>query len=108
MRGKIFLIIGFSAGYVLGAKAGRKRYEQIRKVSSKVWNSPPVQNVAEEVNTLVGKVTPTVMEKIGQGSKYIVSVIAGIPQDTEEKSSTKSSTTKKSSQSTKDSEGSTD
>ncbi len=37
------LALGLVAGYVLGARAGRQRYEQIAKVSSKVWNSKPVQ-----------------------------------------------------------------
>ena len=37
------LALGLAAGYVLGARAGRQRYEQIAKVSSKVWNSKPVQ-----------------------------------------------------------------
>ncbi|MDR6939511.1 hypothetical protein [Arcanobacterium hippocoleae] len=30
-------------GYVLGARAGRERYEQIKKQAKKLWNSAPVQ-----------------------------------------------------------------
>ncbi|AWE41521.1 MULTISPECIES: hypothetical protein [unclassified Actinobaculum] len=37
-------VLGGIAGYVLGAKAGRERYEQIVKFSSGVWNSKPVRN----------------------------------------------------------------
>lgn len=37
------LILGGMIGYVLGTKAGRGRYEQIMNVSSKLWNSKPVQ-----------------------------------------------------------------
>ncbi len=29
MKGKLALLFGFAAGYVLGAQAGRERYEQI-------------------------------------------------------------------------------
>ncbi|MBE6484974.1 MAG: hypothetical protein E7Z96_09480 [Actinomycetaceae bacterium] len=36
-------ILGGIAGYVLGARAGRDRYEQIVKLSSGVWNSKPVR-----------------------------------------------------------------
>jgi hypothetical protein len=40
---KLSFIAGLAAGYVLGARAGRQRYEQIRRTSGKVWNSGPVQ-----------------------------------------------------------------
>lgn len=40
---KLGLIAGTAAGYVLGARAGRARYEQIKKQSAKAWNSEPVQ-----------------------------------------------------------------
>ncbi|MGL5928205.1 MAG: protoporphyrinogen oxidase [Dermatophilaceae bacterium] len=40
---KVSFIAGVAVGYVLGARAGRERYEQIRRTSGKVWNSGPVQ-----------------------------------------------------------------
>ena len=43
MRGKVGLVIGLAAGYVLGARAGRERYEQIKEQALKVWNLDPVQ-----------------------------------------------------------------
>src|SRR5688572_33010518 len=43
MRGKLGLVIGLAAGYVLGARAGRERYEQIKAQVDKVWNLEPVQ-----------------------------------------------------------------
>lgn len=43
MRGKIGLVIGLGAGYVLGTRAGRARYEQIKKQAEKVWELPVVQ-----------------------------------------------------------------
>ena len=43
MRGKAGLVIGLAAGYVLGTRAGRERYEQIRTQWLKVWNTEPVQ-----------------------------------------------------------------
>ncbi len=45
--GKLSFIAGLAAGYVLGAKAGRQRYEQIARTSGKVWNSEPVQKQVE-------------------------------------------------------------
>ncbi|WP_203136848.1 hypothetical protein [Microbacterium sp. JZ31] len=43
MRGKLGLVIGLGAGYVLGTRAGRERYEQIKTQALKVWNMDPVQ-----------------------------------------------------------------
>jgi hypothetical protein len=43
MRGKVGLVIGLAAGYVLGTRAGRERYEQIKAQVEKVWNLEPVQ-----------------------------------------------------------------
>ena len=33
MRYKATLVIGIAAGYVLGARAGRQRYEQIKRLT---------------------------------------------------------------------------
>lgn len=38
--------LGLAVGYVLGAKAGRQRYEQIVRLSSKAADSPAVQGAA--------------------------------------------------------------
>jgi len=43
MKGKVGLVIGLAAGYVLGSRAGRERYEQIKGQALKVWNLEPVQ-----------------------------------------------------------------
>jgi hypothetical protein len=39
MRGKVGLVIGLAAGYVLGARAGRERYEQIKAQVDDVSNA---------------------------------------------------------------------
>jgi uncharacterized protein YjbJ (UPF0337 family) len=50
MRGKAGLVVGLAVGYVLGTRAGRERYEQIKTQWLKVWNLDSVQEQ-------VGKVT---------------------------------------------------
>ena len=49
MRGKVGLVIGLAAGYVLGTRAGRERYEQIKAQVDKVWNLEPVQEQVTKV-----------------------------------------------------------
>ncbi|WP_438352206.1 hypothetical protein [Microbacterium sp. CJ88] len=49
MRGKVGLVIGIGVGYVLGTRAGRERYEQIKTQALKVWNLDPVQDQVDKV-----------------------------------------------------------
>jgi hypothetical protein len=43
------MIIGLIGGYVLGARAGRERYEQIKRLSSKTAQHPAVEQVLNQV-----------------------------------------------------------
>jgi len=49
MRGKAGLVVGIAIGYVLGSRAGRERYEQIKTQWLKVWNLDPVQEQVGKV-----------------------------------------------------------
>lgn len=68
--GKLTFIAGMAAGYVLGARAGRQRYEQIRRTSGKVWNSGPVQkqvvNAKEVART---KAAPVVADMVADAAR---------------------------------------
>lgn len=46
---KLTLLVVAGAGYVLGSRAGRERYEQIKSQATKTWNSPTVQDAADAV-----------------------------------------------------------
>lgn len=52
MRGKLGLVIGLTAGYVLGTRAGRERYEQIKTQAEKVWELDAVQNQVDKAKDL--------------------------------------------------------
>ncbi|KFU78298.1 hypothetical protein SAMN04489729_2723 [Amycolatopsis lurida] len=51
---KMFLL-GAAAGYVLGAKAGRGRYEQIVRTYRKIADHPMVQGAAGVARAKVGE-----------------------------------------------------
>jgi hypothetical protein len=44
---KTGLLVGAGVGYVLGARAGRARYEQIRRIWDQINGNPQVQRVTE-------------------------------------------------------------
>lgn len=43
MRGKFAFVLGAAVGYVLGSRAGRERYEQIKRGAQRLWATEPVQ-----------------------------------------------------------------
>lgn len=53
MRGKIAFVLGAAAGYVLGARAGRERYEQIKRGAQHLWQTEPVQRGVSAVKDAV-------------------------------------------------------
>ena len=60
MRGRIAFVAGATVGYVLGARAGRRRYEQIKSAADRVWND---RNGQKGVGPAVDSVQGFVREK---------------------------------------------
>ncbi|MFG1921652.1 hypothetical protein [Cryptosporangium sp. NPDC048952] len=54
MRNKLLFITGVGIGYVLGTKAGRERYEQIRRTAAKVKENPTVQEATGVLQAQAG------------------------------------------------------
>ncbi len=50
--GKVSFVIGLVIGYVLGSRAGRHRYEQIRRAARNVRDDPRVQQAAHQAADL--------------------------------------------------------
>ena len=54
MRGRLGLLMGFGAGYVLGAKAGQERYEQLRRLYDNLVSSPTFQDATGKARAAAG------------------------------------------------------
>ncbi|MER7834558.1 YtxH domain-containing protein [Streptomyces sp. NPDC096040] len=69
MRYKLTFVAGLALGYVLGTRAGRERYEQLKKSARQVAQNPAVRNTAETAaqqgRVYAGKAFHTVSEKVG-------------------------------------------
>lgn len=77
MKGKILLVVGLGVGYVLGSRAGRERYEQIKATASKLWNDPRVQRQVSNAEDFVKDKAPDVAEFLSDGAKTVVSKVSG-------------------------------
>lgn len=53
MKFRSGLLVGFGAGYVLGARAGRERYQQIVEATRAFLDNPGVQRLTDEVGKTV-------------------------------------------------------
>ena len=88
MKGKILLVTGLAIGYVLGTRAGREKYEEIKATVNKLWNDPRVQKQVHDAGDFVKDKAPDVAEFVADGAKTVVSKVSG-------KSTTSSTTAKK-------------
>ena len=62
---KLSFLAGFGAGYVLGAKAGRERYEQIRRAWEHAKDDPRLQGVAGMAQARADAVVSSVRSHMG-------------------------------------------
>lgn len=64
MISKLTLVAGFGAGYVLGAKAGTGRYDQIVRQARNLMGKPAVQHVTSSVQTKVGDLADKAVDAV--------------------------------------------
>ncbi|MGP2438695.1 YtxH domain-containing protein [Streptomyces sp. JW3] len=69
MRYRLTFVVGLAVGYVLGTKAGRERYEQLKKAARQVSQNPAVRNTAESAaqqgRQFADKAYHVVSDKVG-------------------------------------------
>lgn len=73
MKGKLLFVAGAAVGYILGARAGRKRYEQIKGAAQKVWDTPAVQRQVGQVQDFAADKVGELPELMLDGAKKLVS-----------------------------------
>lgn len=95
MRGKILFVVGLGVGYVLGTRAGREKYDQMKAAVTKLWNDPRVQKRVDDAQEFVKEKAPEVAEFLADGAKKVVSQVSASAKEPAAKPSTaKSGTTK--------------
>lgn len=82
MKGRVGLVIGLSVGYVLGTRAGRERYEQIKTQWLKVWHLDPVQRQVMKAETFATSVIVAVPGVLWEGAKRVGKAVATQQQGT--------------------------
>ena len=75
MRGKILLVVGVGVGYVLGTRAGREKYDQMKAAVSKFWNDPRVQQKVDLAEDFMKDKAPDVAEFLSDSAKKVASQV---------------------------------
>ena len=88
LRKTTALAIG-AAGYVLGSRAGRGRYEQIKAQAEKIWGSPAVQDAASQAQDFAEQKAPVVKDKVAE----VADVAASKASDIADKATSKAKDT---------------
>ncbi|GAA4576525.1 hypothetical protein GCM10023176_48100 [Micromonospora coerulea] len=66
MRGKIMFLGGLAAGFVLGARAGREKYEELVVRGRKVLDHPTVQEAAGVAQAQANRLYSEGKDRLGQ------------------------------------------
>ena len=74
---KLSFLVGFGAGYVLGAKAGTERYEQIRRAWEQAKDNPQLQGLAGMAQARADGVLNSARARVGLGGSSDRSTAAG-------------------------------
>ena len=79
---KLLLFSGLALGYLLGTRAGRRRYEQIKHIATRVVEDPRVQETtrqaadlamttAQQTAEAAREQTPVIKERLGEAAEKV-------------------------------------
>ena len=63
MRYRVTFLAGLAVGFVVGTRAGREYYEQMKKIARKTVESPPVQKAARAAGEKATELTKVAKDK---------------------------------------------
>ena len=64
---RLGVLVGLAIGYVMGARAGRQRYEQIASAARSLTRSKPAQQIGAEVRDVANRASTAIEEKATDG-----------------------------------------
>jgi hypothetical protein len=77
MRFRLIFVLGFAIGYVLGARAGRARYEQIVRAWNSFKQSDPAQQLGADVRVAASKAGQRVEHAASEGVAKVTNIVRG-------------------------------
>ncbi len=81
MRGRMGLFVGIGAGYILGAKAGRARYEQLKRLYDNLTSSPAFRQARAKAKEAAGTGLGTAKDAAGESVAKVTSAVRNRGED---------------------------
>ncbi|SKB06983.1 hypothetical protein [Aeromicrobium choanae] len=78
---KLALLTAAAVGYVLGTRAGRGRYEQIKQQAERVWHTDPVQSTAHKAQDTAKQAASDVGHRVAETAKDVSGVVSEKAKD---------------------------
>ena len=88
MKRKLLFLVGLAIGYVVGARAGREKYDKLRAATERYWRDPRVTKVRSDVESYARTQAPIIRDRAGAAAKAAPGAIAGAAKDVADKTST--------------------
>lgn len=74
---KLTILLSGAVGYVLGTRAGRERYEQIKGLAGKVKDNPTVQEKAHQAADAARAQAPAMKDRLAGAADAARSKVSG-------------------------------
>jgi FAD/FMN-containing dehydrogenase len=81
MQYRLVFFTGLGIGFVLGARAGRERYEQLRKLARKTADNPTVQQAAGAIQAQAASYAKAAGGKVADGAGAARAKVGGALHD---------------------------
>ena len=88
MKRKLLFLVGLAIGYVIGARAGREKYDKIKAAAEQYWRDPRVTKVRSDVESYARTQAPIIRDRAEAAAKAAPGAIAGAAKDVAGKTST--------------------
>lgn len=75
------LALGLAAGYVLGTRAGRERYEWMKAKATGVWEDPRVVKARQDIEAYAKEQAPIIRDRAEAAAKAAPGFIADTAKD---------------------------
>ena len=84
MKRKLLLVLGLAIGYVLGARAGREKYDRLKATAEQYWQDPRVAKARTDLESYARTQAPIIRD----GAKEAAGKTAAAAKDIADKTAT--------------------
>ena len=78
---RLFVVAVGAVAYVLGARAGRERYEQISDLAGRIWRDPRVQKKTSQAADVVRDQAPKAGEHLADAARQAAAMVTSKGKD---------------------------